>query len=413
MTRILKLTLMLLLVLAALSSAQAQETIQLLFGCFEERNECAVYADMLARFSADNPDIQVTVRAASQDEILAAAGDGELDIARIADINKLLGGYLDLRPLIGNPAAPDTAFRSVYFEALRGGVESDAVHGYPDSLGMVAPFVNISAFEAADVALPPADSSWQDWLIALHEVADATGAPYVLAVDNKDHRFAGAAISLGAKYFDADGDLTLPDDSGLREFVRILAELRDQDRTPADTVLGTGKSEAYFVAGEALMYLCGSWKAESVAGQVGDAFDWAIVPSPSGPGGGSAIAKATFLVALASTEHPAAVARVFDYLAPAAGVAEFATRSLTVPARESVASSKIPYGTEDPVVSAALNAFARQVASTSDQALKLDLHPRAADYYEASNTYLRRFFAGDLALDTAMSALLASLRATG
>ena len=392
------------------AAVSAQEPIELRLACFEDRNECAVYADMLSRFSADNPAIQVAVDVMRQDEIASAILDGGVDIARISNVNALSGKLLDLRPLIGNPNAPDGALRSLYFEALRGGEAGDAVHGYPDSLGMVAPFVNTSAFDAADVALPGADATWDDWLAALESVADATGIAYALAVDNKDHRYAGAAISLGANYFDENGDLTLPDDSGLRGFVEMMSGLRDAGKTPSDTALGTGKSEAYFVAGEALMYICGSWKAEAVASQVGDAFEWAIVPSPVGPGGSSAIAKATFMVALADTEHPQAVARVFDFLAPHAGVAEFASRALIAPARESVAAADIAYETDDPVVSAALNAFARQVTSTSDQALSLDLHPMSAQYYAASNTWLRGYFAGDWQLDEALAGIRAQLQ---
>ena len=104
----------------------------------------------------------------------------------------------------------------------------------------------------------------------------------VLSVDNKDHRLAGPAMSLGARYFDADGALTLPDDDGLRAFLLMLNRLMEQGVTPADTLLGTGKSQDYFVRGETAMYICGSWKVEEVAAQVGDAFEWAIVPNPAG-----------------------------------------------------------------------------------------------------------------------------------
>ena len=408
MMRFLALAIVLVLTLAAVAVAQAQETIQLRFGCFEEGNECAVYADLLSRFSAKNADIQVTVEVASQSEILSSADPP--DIARIADIQALQGGYLDLRPLIWNPDAPEAAFRSLYFAALRGDDESDAIHGYPDSLGMVAPFVNTSAFEAANVALPGEEANWDEWLAALAAVAEISGAPYVLAVDNKDHRFAGPAMSLGALYFDEAGDLALPDDAGLRYFVHMLSDLRAAGKTPDDTLLGAGKSESYFVRGEALMYICGSWKAQSVARQVGDAFEWVIAPSPRGPAGGSAIATATFVVALADTQHPAAVARVFDFLANPATIAEFAARALIVPAREGVASAEIEYDTDDKAVAAALNAFARQVATMSDQALALDLHPMAAEYYAASNQWLRAYFAGEFTLDEAMTGLREALR---
>ena len=60
-TKRLALLLALALCLASLIPGLAQAAIQLSFLCFEDRNECAVYADLLARLSAENPDIAVTV----------------------------------------------------------------------------------------------------------------------------------------------------------------------------------------------------------------------------------------------------------------------------------------------------------------------------------------------------------------
>ena len=39
----------------------------------------------------------------------------------------------------------------------------------------------------------------------------------------------------------------------------------------------------------------------------------------------------------------------------------------------------------------------------------LDLHPGASVYYEASNLYLRQFFAGQRSLDDALDSLHAAL----
>ena len=160
-------------------------------------------------------------------------------------------------------------------------------------------------------------------------------------------------------------------------------------KTAADTLLGTGKSQEYFVRGETVMYICGSWKAEEVAAQVGADFDWAIVPNPAGDDGGTGVALASALVALADTAQPEAVAKVFEFLMEAEVSAEFAARTLTVPARADLAAAGIDYLTENDVVAAALNGFARETPNLQAQAITLDLHPLAPDYYEASNTFLR------------------------
>ncbi len=391
--------------------ALAQETVALRFLCFEDGNECAVYEDLLARFSEENRDIQVVVDVTAEEDQLerlqaAYDADAAYDIAR-AKRGWMPGIYVDLRPLLGEALTAN--FRPVYFEFLRVLPDDRGIYAFPDALGVVAPFVNVSLFEQAGVTLPGEGASWDDWLTALDEVVQATDASYALSVDNKDHRLVGPAMSLGAEYIDEDGRLTLPDAAGLREFLQILHGLMEAGKTPADTLLGTGKSQDYFVRGETVMYICGSWKVEEVAAQVGDDFAWAIVANPSGPAGGTGVAQATMLVAYADTNDSEAVAKVFAYLLQPEVSAEFAARTLTIPAREDLAASGIDFETDDEVVAVALNAFAREVPKLQDQAIALDLHPQAPVYYAASNELLRAYFAGELTLDEALAGLQARL----
>ena len=401
--------LILILSVAAVVETAAQEPVTLRFLCFQDRNECDVYADLLSRFSEEHPDINVAVEVVAEAEIhqrLSAEEDAGAppDLARVSDLDVLEGRYLNLRPLLMDAEAFAQSFQAPFLEAMRAG-DAAALHGFPDTAPMVAPFVNVSLFEAAGVALPSAGSDWVKWLSALEEVKVKTGVEYSLAVDNKDHRLLGPAMSLGARYFDDEGALTLADDLGLRAFLAILQQLLEFGRTPADTLLGTGKSQEYFVRGETLMYICGSWKVEEVAAQVGDDFEWAIVANPSGPGGGTGVVKATAIVALAGTAHPEAVAQVLEYLSQPAVYAEFSARTLTIPAHLAVAESTIDYDADSETIAAALNAFASEVPKLQDQAIALDLHPLASVYYDASNTYLRGYFAGELTLDEALSRL--------
>ena len=402
-------SLLMLLSLAVAAISVAQETEELRFLCFQDGNECEVYADLLSRFSDENTDISVAIDMAAEEGMVHLLTDAieAYDFARVSDIGALAGHLLDLRPQLGGML--EATFRAVYFEALRAQSDDDALHGFPDALDMVAPFVNTSLFEQAGVTLPDEVANWEEWLAVLYEVVEATDASYALSVDNKDHRLVGPAMSRGAKYFDEAGKLTLPDTDGLRDFIQILHQLMQAGKTPADTLLGTGKSQEYFVRGETVMYICGSWKAEEVAAQVGDDFDWTIKPNPTGPGGGTGVGQVTWLVALDHTEQPEAIAKVFEYLLQAEVSAEFSARALTVPAREDLAAAGIDYQTENQVVSMALNAFARDVPNLQDQAIRLDLHPLASEYYAASNTYLRQFFAGDMSLDVALTGLQSQL----
>ena len=138
-------------------------------------------------------------------------------------------------------------------------------------------------------------------------------------------------MSLGARYFDDHGALTLPEADGLREWLSMLGSLLERELVPADTLLGTGSAEGYFTRGQAVMYICGSWKAGAVAQTVGEDFDWTIAPSPAGPEGGTSLAQATAVVGLAGSAQPEAVARVLAFLLEDDSLREFAARSLSIP----------------------------------------------------------------------------------
>ncbi len=405
------------LVLLSGAITLTQDAIELRFLCFNERNECEVYEDLLARYSQENPGVTVSVHVAAEAEIEAQLNERiELgaapDIARIADFDAQSSHYLDLRPFLRDAEAFAGGFQAPFLAAMRAGAGA-GIHGFPDTAAMVAPFVNVTLFDEAGVSLPEAGSDWEKWLSALEEVEAKTGVAYLLAVDNKDHRLVGPAMSLGARYFDEDGALTLADDLGLRAFLQILQQLLAFERAPADTLLGTDAAQDYFTRGETVMYICGSWKVEEVAAQVGGEFDWAIVPNPAGPAGGTGVAKATALVALAATDQPEAVASVLEYLAQPEIYAEFSARTLTIPAQLEVAASTINYDTENETIDAAMNAFAREAPKLQDQAIALDQHPLAAVYYAASNELLRAYFAGELTLDEALGNLKAQLVEAG
>lgn len=406
------------LILWSAAVAITQETIKLRFLCYSEGNECEVYNDLLASFSQENPDITVLVDVVAEGEIhdkLAAEvkAGAPPDFARVSDLDVLEGHYLDLRPLLPDPEYLYQIFPDIIFRSMSSDFQDIGIYGYPDAAKVVAPFVNLSRFEEAGVAVPGGSeevASWDDWLAALDEVVMNTEAAYALSVDNKDHRLVGPAMSLGADY-NSDG-LRSADLDGLRDFLVILTKLMEEGKTPADTLLGTGKSQEYFVRGETVMYICGSWKVEEVAAQVGDDFEWAIVPNPSGPGGSTGVAQLTGLVALAATEHPEAVGRVFEYLLRGEISAEFSARSLTIPARVDLAAAGIDYQADD-IVTEALSSFTREAPRLQTQAIALDLHPLAGVYYEASNMYLRGYFAGEYTLDEALAELKARLGEAG
>ena len=416
MKRVSTLILVIAMLLSLGATALAQDAAEISFMCYENGNECSVYEDLLSRFSEDNPGIIVNVDTVPyttvRDQLRVQVEAGQApDMARITDFAGMSGFYLDLRPLMEDPALLEENVPGAILAAFRAEGDEDGLYGFPDAATVTAPFVNATLFEQAGVDMPSDvmdEPNWGDWLAALDQVAQATGVRYSMAIDNKGHRFAGPAMSMGADFFDEDGNFDLADDEGFRAFAVILKDLMDAGKTPAETWLGTSQYTSaadYFINVETVMYFSGSWQIGRFSADIGDAFDWMVVPNPYGPGGSTGVAGGAAIVGYAATEHPEAVAAVMEYLLQPEVYGELSSRTLGIPGHNAVAAMGVEYPTATAAVAAALNGFASEVPKLQDQAVALNPHPLAFAYYDASNTRLAQYFAGELTLDEAMSRL--------
>lgn len=409
--------LVLVLVVLALGIApvMAQEAVEIRFLCYQDGVECDTYADLLTGFMEENPDISVVIDnvpyATVRDNLrVQVEAEQAPDMARITDFAGMSGYYLDLRPLLSDPTILEDNFSPAVLAAFRTSDDTEGLYGFPDAVSVTAPYVNKTLFDQAGIEMPGEGATWEEWTTVLKEVADATGTPYAVAMDNKGHRFAGPAMSMGANFFDEDGNFNLRDDAGFRTMAEIVKGWHDNGLTPREVWLGSGgqytAADTYFTSGQAVMYFSGSWQIGNFVGKnLSDTFDWVVVPNPTGPGGSTGVAGGAGIVGFNQTEHPEAVAKVMEYLLQPEVYAEFSARTLGIPADKAVIDMGVEFQTEDPAVNAALNQFAIEAGKFEDQAIRLNLHPLAFAYYDASNTRLAQYFAGELTLDEAMNRL--------
>lgn len=402
------------LVLAAvgMSAVSAQETpVELRLTWYSDGNEGEVVRDLLDRFEADNPDIRVVLDEVAYDVILnqlpiqVAAGEGP-DMARITQFPSLAGNYLDLRPLLEDPDAYEAAFPSFVLDAMRAPDDEAGLHGYPDQFTVTGPFVNRTLFEQAGVEVPSDSNdavSWEDWTQACSEVADTTETDYAIAIDRSGHRVAGPMISDGATFFDEDGNLTI-DTPGFRDFANLLIAWHENGITPKEVWLGAGGTYAaaadYFINGQLVCYMSGSWQIQRFTNDIGDAFDWSAVPNPSGPGGSTGMPGGAAVVAFASTQHPEEVARVMEYLTSEDVQREYAERTLFIPG--DLRLSDLDYQTDSEAALNALNVFVAEVPKFAPDAYALNFHPQNTVIFNSIRDRLTQVMTGELTLDEAI-----------
>lgn len=392
--------------------AAAAETLELRFTYYADGNEADVMQGILDRFMAENPDINVVLDVVpyqtidEQLPVQVETGEGP-DLARITNFGAYQGELLDLRPYLSDPDAFAGYFPAPVLAAMRGEGDDNGIHGYPDGLTVTGPYVNKTLFDQAGVELPGEGTSWETWTDLTQQVAEATGVQYAISIDRTGHRFAGPAMSMGATLIDADGNFTV-DTAGFRAFAETLNGWHEAAITPSEVwLVGDSVNSCIdaFKSGELVMCMSGSWQIGGLATDVGDAFDWVVVPNPTGDGGSTGVAGGSAVVAFADTEYPEAVAQLMEFLVQPANYAEFSAGTLILPAHVDVAAEGVDYETDNPSVLSALEIYTAEIPKLQDQAVSLNVHPFAFAYYRNSANRIGQYLTGELTLDDALARL--------
>lgn len=394
------------------ASVMAQQPVELRITWYDDGNESQVLRGLLDEFEAANPDIRVVLDIVAYNTILeqlplrVQAGEAP-DIARVTNFDAYYGYYLDLRPYLEDAAAWESYFDPAVLAALRSGEEDvDGLHGFPNQFTISAPYINRTLFEQAGIPVPSDTNdavTWAEWTEVTRQVAEATGTPYAIAIDRSGHRLAGPLFSSGAVLFNDDGTITV-DTPGFRAMAQQLIDWHTEGLAPAEVWIGSGGSYAaaadFFINGQVVMYMSGSWQINNFANRIGDAFDWEVVPNPSGPGGASGMPGGTMLVAYAATDHPAEVARLMEYLVQPEVARAFHERTLFIPAH--LGLGELDFQTDNEAAKAALSAFAAEVPNLSPQAYQLQFGGKAFAINNPIRDRLTQVLVGELTLDEAL-----------
>lgn len=403
--------LLILLAVMALSVAPlaAQDAVELRISWYNDGNEGEVLRDLLDRFEAENEGITVQLDEVAYQVILdnlpiqLEAGEGP-DLARVTNLGGLSQYYLDISEYV------DAAYWEENFGATLNWMRpagEDGIYGMMTQLTITGPYVNATLFEQAGVELPGADATWADWVSAAEQVAEATGTPYAVAIDRSGHRMAGPAVSMGAQYFDPEtGQVNLVGDEGFRATAEMIIDWHTRGITPQEVWVGAEGSYAaavdQFVNAELVMYMSGSWQINNMVERIGDAFDWVVVPNPCGPQACTGLPGGAALVGIADTEHPAEVALLMDFLAQEDVYAEFAARTLFIPAHIGAANSGIEFDTDNEAARAAIETFTAQVPLLHPIAVALQGYQFNSVIWREVPNRMEQVIVGELTLDEAI-----------
>lgn len=383
--------------------------------CYSDGNECEATQTLAERFVKDNPDIKVTIdrmpfKAIQEGlPVQLAAGQGP-DIARTTDFGPIMRYMLDLTPYLKDPAYWERAYGPV-LAWMRPNATDKGIYGLMTQLTISAPLVDKTLFDQAGVPVPKAGATWDEWAAAAKKVKEATKIPAGMAWDRSGARFAGPSISMGAKYFTADGAPAVVDDGFKAAASRVIDW--SKDGTFARDVwvaAGGGYRDAFeeFANGRVAVYLSGSWQLARLEKQIGDGFEWMVGSAPCGPAACTGMPGGAGFVAFKTTKNPKDVGRFLDYLAAEPVYAEWMVMTSNVPANVNLQKQSLPYKLS-PAGTAAIQAFGANAALLSPLAYKLQGDPMSRPIFNAVIDRVSQAMSGQITLDQAYARITADV----
>jgi alpha-1,4-digalacturonate transport system substrate-binding protein len=398
---------MLVLLATLASTANRVSAADVRVMCYSDGNECEATETLAARFMKDNPDIKIIVDKVPYKSILEslpvqlAAGNGP-DMARVTIFGPIMKYFLDLTPNLKDPGYWETNFGAM-LSWLRPGANDKGIYGLPTQMTVTAPIVNKTLFDQAAIPLPGPKATWDDWAAAVAKVAKATDTPFGMAWDRSGHRFAGPAISMGARYFDADGKPAVVDD-GFKSMASRFVKWNQDGVVEKDVwvAAGGGYRDAFeeFANAKVVMYYSGSWQLARLQKQIGDAFDWLVVPNPCGPATCTGMPGGASFVAFRQTKNPKEVARWLEWMASEPVYAEWMAMTSNIPGHAALQQGGVQYHLT-PAGTAAITALLQNASKISPLAYQLQGYPLAGSLFNPVADRLSQAISGQITLDQA------------
>lgn len=311
--------------------------------------ELDVWNQIVADFQQANPNIKVGVEVSDWDsywtklKTLLSAGtppdvfaiDAPLYLDyQSRDVLLNLQPYLDKNPDMLNGVYPQT------LEAYK---TPDGMYGLPRDFQTIVLFYNKDMFDAANVAYPTGDWTYDDLRNAAKQLtldsnADGKIDQFGFYSDLWDMEliWSEAIWAYGGDVINADHTKTLIGEPNAREAWQLFYDMEFTDKSWPDTNTAGEYADDPFLAGVAAMTTIGHWV---VPGYAEVDFKWDVAPMPKGPAGqATSVNSAGFVVAKAS-KNPDAAFEFLKYVVSEPAQTRLAELGFACPVLESVAES--------------------------------------------------------------------------
>lgn len=222
--------------------------------------------------------------------------------------------------------------------------EDGKVMSLPTDVTGVGLFLNKSLFDEAGVEFPTDPEgdvwSWDDFVAAVKQVQESTGASYGMAMDRSSHRLKSFLYEFGSTMWQPDASGTFTTNDATKAAFEYFYGLNDDSFMPRSVWLSEADGNALFKSGDVVSYYSGSWQIADFAVNIAD-FEWVSVPTPRQPTRAVNFGNAASIVVFEGTGQEDAAYDFVNWLFTTENYNELATTSGFLPAVE---GATVDYG---------------------------------------------------------------------
>jgi len=311
--------------------------------------ELEVWKQIVADFHQANPNITVNVDVSDWDsywtklKTLLAAGTPPDVFAMDAPLYldyQSRGVLLNLQPYLDQN--PDM-LKGVYPQTLEAYKTPDGMFGLPRDFQTIALFYNKDMFDAAGLAYPTADWTYDDLRAAakkmtLDKNGDGKIDQFGYSLDLWDFEPGMSEIiwSYGGDLINADHTKTLVGETKGRQALQFLHDMMAIDKSIPDTNTSAEYADDPFLAGVSAMTPIGHWV---VPGYADANFKWDVAPMPKGPAGQATSVNSAGFVVAKDSKNPDASFEFLKYVLSEPAQTRLAELGFACPVLTSVAQS--------------------------------------------------------------------------
>jgi len=346
---------------------QPAAPVELTFMLWGAPEELTVWNAIVDDFQAQNPNIKVNVEVSDWTAyweklktMLAAGNPPDLfamDAPYYLDY-QTRGVLKNLQPYLD--ANPDM-LQGVYPQTLEAYQTADGYFGLPRDFQTIVLFYNKDMFDAAGLAYPTADWTYDDLRQASKDLTldtngDGVTDQWGFTADLWDMELAwsSAIWAFGGDILSADHTQTLIGEPAARQAWQVFHDMTFQDKSMPDINTAASYGLDLFQAGIAAMTPIGHW---AVPGYNAGTFQWDVAPMPQGPAGPATSVNSAGFVVAEGSKHPAEAFEFIKFVLSPSGQTRLTELGFAIPVLESVAASPV---------------FLEQPGSTINQQVFLD-----------------------------------------